>query len=128
MGMERPEMYSSSQCKNLPFLCGPSRLKGVGVCPRTETCVNWGGPIAMVPCLQQGNIYIKRKLRVYRDQKCIPLVGAKTPLACVGRQTTPCKGIGICLRTETCVNWGGAIAMVPYLHQGNIYIKRKLPV
>ena len=42
----------------------------------------------MVPCLNQGNIYTKRKLRVWRDQKCIPLVGAKTPLTCAGRQTT----------------------------------------
>ena len=55
----------------------------------TETCANWGRSIALVPCLHQGNIYIKRKLGVWRDQKCIPLVGAKTPLTCAGRQTTP---------------------------------------
>ena len=42
----------------------------------------------MVPCLHQGNIYTKRKLRVWRDQKCIPLVGAKTILTCAGRQNT----------------------------------------
>ena len=41
----------------------------------------------MVPCLQQRNIYIKRKIRVWRDHKCISLVGAKTPLICAGRQT-----------------------------------------
>ena len=51
-----------------------------------------GGPIAMVPCLYQGNIYTKRTIRVWRDQKCIPLVGAKTPLTCAGRQTTPYQG------------------------------------
>ena len=65
------------------------RLKGVGIGPRTETCVNWGGPITMVPCLRQGNIYIKRKLQAWRDQKCIPLLGAKAPLTCAGHQTTP---------------------------------------
>ena len=65
------------------------RLKGGGIGPRTETCVNWGGSIVMVPSLHQGNIYIKRKLRVWKDQKCIPLVGAKTPVTCAGRQTTP---------------------------------------
>ena len=42
----------------------------------------------MVPCLHQGNIYTKRKLREWRDHKGIPLVGAKTILTCAGRQTT----------------------------------------
>ena len=64
------------------------RLKGDGVGPRTETCVNWGGPIAMVPCLHQRNVYIKRKLGDWRDQICIRLVGAETALTCAGRQTT----------------------------------------
>ena len=68
------------------------RLNGVGIGSNTETCVNWGGPIAMVPCLHQGNIYTKRKLRVWRAQKCISLVGAKSPLTCVGRQSTVCQG------------------------------------
>ena len=45
----------------------------------------------MVLCLHQGNIYTKRKLRVWRDQKCIPLVGAITPLNCAGRQNTPSR-------------------------------------
>ena len=45
-------------------------------------------PFAMVPCLHQSNVYIKRKLQVWRVQKCIPLVGAKTALTCVGRQVT----------------------------------------
>ena len=43
----------------------------------------------MVPCLHQSNVYIKRKLRVWRVQKCIPLVGAKTSLTCAGLYTTP---------------------------------------
>ena len=103
-------------------------LKGVGVCSRTQTCVNWVGPIAVVPSLHQGNISIKRKIRVWRDQKCIRVVGAKTPLTCEGRQTTRLKGVGIGPRTESCINWGGPIAMVSCLHQGNIYIKRKLHV
>ena len=68
------------------------RLKGVGIGPRTETCINWGGPIIMVPCLHQANIYIKTKLQVWRDQKCIPLLGAKTLFTCAGRQTTPSEG------------------------------------
>ena len=46
----------------------------------------------MVLCLHQGNIYTKRKLRAWRDQKCITLVGAITPLICEGRQCTPSRG------------------------------------
>ena len=42
----------------------------------------------LVPSLHQSNVYIKRKLRVSRLQKCIPLVGAKTSLTCAGLQTT----------------------------------------
>ena len=59
--------------------------------PRTESCVICDGPIDMVPCLHQGNICIKRKLRVWRDQKCIPLVGAKTIFTFADRQSTPSR-------------------------------------
>ena len=68
------------------------RLKVGAIGSRRETCVYWGGPTAMVPSLHQGNIYIKRKLRVWRVRKCIFLVGAKTPLTCAGRQSTPSQG------------------------------------
>ena len=63
-------------------------LEGGGIGPRMESCINWDGPIAMVPSLHQGNIYVKRKLRAWRDQKCIPLVGAITPYTCAGHQNT----------------------------------------
>ena len=69
-----------------------TRLEGGSIGPRTESLVNWDGPMAMVPCLHQGNIYTKRKLRVWRDQKCIPLVGAITPLNCAGRHNTTSRG------------------------------------
>ena len=46
----------------------------------------------MVPFLHQGNIYTKTKLRVWRNQKCILLVGAITPLTCAGLQNTPSRG------------------------------------
>ena len=59
---------------------------------RTESWVNCDGPISMVPCLHQENLYAKRKLRVWRDQKYIPLVGVITPLTCAGRQSTPSRG------------------------------------
>ena len=90
--MEKPEMYYPSRCKKplLPVRAVKlSRLKGVGIEPRTQTCVNWGGRIAMVPCLHQGKICIKWKITVWREQKCIRLVGINIPLTCVGCQTTP---------------------------------------
>ena len=68
------------------------RLEGGSIGPRTESCINCEGLISMVPCLHQANIYNKRKLRVWRDQKCIPLVGAITPLNCAGRHNTPSRG------------------------------------
>ena len=68
------------------------RLEGGSIGLGTESLVNWDGPMAIVPCLHQGNIYTKRKLRVWRDQKCIPLVGAITPLTCAGRHNTPSRG------------------------------------
>ena len=68
------------------------RLEGGSIATRTESRVNWDGPMAIVPCLHQGNIYTKRKLRVCRDQKCIQIVGAITPLTCAGRQSSPSRG------------------------------------
>ena len=70
------------------------RLEGDSIGPRIESLGNWDGPIAMVPCLHQGNIYNKRKLRVWRDQKFIPLVGAIATLTCAGRQSTPSGKLG----------------------------------
>ena len=81
--MERPEMYSASRCNNptLPVRAVTiPRLERGSIGPRTESCVNWDGSMVMVPCLHQGNIYTKTKLRVWRDQKCIPPVCAIIPL------------------------------------------------
>ena len=68
------------------------RLEGGGIGPRTESCLNLDGPIAMVLCLHQGNIHTKRNLWAWRDQKFIALVGAITPLTCASRQNTPSRG------------------------------------
>ena len=68
------------------------RLKGVGIGLTMETCENWDESTATAPCLYQGNTYIKRKLRVWRDQKHIPLVSAKIACRCAGRQTNQTQG------------------------------------
>ena len=106
-----------------------SCLEGCGTGFRTESCLKWVGPIATVSCLQQGNIYTKRKLRVCREQKCIPLVGAKTIVTCADCQTTPCQGKRYGVKTGKLSTMGGGhIAMVACLHQGNIFTKIKLCV
>ena len=103
------------------------RLDRGSIGPRTESRVNWDGPMAMAPCLYQGNIYTVRKLRVWRDQECISIVDAITPLTCAGRQNTPSQ-----VRQYRSQNGKlrklRPISMVPCLHQGNIYTKRKLRV
>ena len=104
------------------------RLEGDGIGPRTESCVISDGPIAMVSCLHQGNIYNNRKLRVWSDRKCISLVSAKNILTCAAVKILRLEGDGIGPRTESCVIRDGPIAMVPCLHWGNIYSKRKLRV
>ena len=59
---------------------------------RKEICETSGIPIPMVPRLHQSNGHTKRKLRAWRVQKCISLVGADTVLTGAGPQTTPCHG------------------------------------
>ena len=57
------------------------RLERGRIGPRTESLVNWDGPMAK-------EIFIQ----VWKDQKCIPLVGAITPLNCGGRHKPPSRG------------------------------------
>ena len=94
--------------------------------PRIETCVGSGVPIVMVPRFHQRNFCIKRKLRVWRDQKCILLLGSKTVLTNTGLQTS--QGCSIGPRIETCVGSGVPIVMVPRFHQRNFCIKKKLRI
>ena len=60
--------------------------------PEMEICETSGLPIPMVLCFHKRNVYIKRKLRVLKTQKCIALVRGKIPLTCSGLQTTPFHG------------------------------------
>ena len=84
-------MYSASRYNNRTYLCGPSKYpvsREAVYGPEWKVGKNWDGPKPMVPCLHQGNIYTKRKLLVWRVQKCIPLVGVITPVNSAGRQNT----------------------------------------
>ena len=57
--------------------------------PRMEICEISALQIPMVRRLHQSNGYIKRKLRAWRVQKCIALVGADTVLTTALKQSTP---------------------------------------
>ena len=77
----------------------------------------------MVPCLHQGNIYVKRKLRVWRTLKFSFLVGAKSNLTCADRQTTPSQGSqyraknGNFRKLGWTYHHGTMFAPMHYLHQ-----------
>ena len=57
--------------------------------PRMEICGTSALLIPIVPRFHQSNGYIKRKLRAWRVQKCIALVGADNVLTTAGPQSTP---------------------------------------
>ena len=65
---------------------------GGSIGPRTEICETSDLPIPMVPRLHQSNGYTKRKLQIWRAQKCIGLVGAEIVLTSAGLQITPFHG------------------------------------
>ena len=54
-----------------------------------DICETSANPITMVPRLHQSNGYIKRKLRAWRVQNYIALVGADTVLTSAWKQITP---------------------------------------
>ena len=53
---------------------------GGSIGPRIEICETSALPIPMVPRLHQSNGDIERKLRAWRVQNCIALVGSDTVL------------------------------------------------
>ena len=68
------------------------RFLGGSIEPRTEICETAALPIPMESRLNQSNGHIKRKLRAWRLQKCIALVGANTVLTSSRPETTPFHG------------------------------------
>ena len=68
------------------------RFMGSSVGPRMEICGTSSLPIPMVQRLHQSDGNIKRKLRAWRVQECIALLGAYTVLTSVWPQTTPFYG------------------------------------
>ena len=126
MESQKNAFLKSVQEPHLPVLYGKlPHLMEASIEPRTEICGNLGLPFAMLPCLHQSNVYIKRKLQAWRVQKCIPLLGAKTALTCVGRQTTPSQ-VSQYRADNGNLRKSGSFAMLPCFHKSNVHIKSKL--
>ena len=112
-GQSKNVFLLSVQKRHLPVWdCKRPRLKKASIGLRTKFYGNPGLPLAMVPCLHQSNVYIKRKLRVWRVQKCIPLIGTKTSFTCVGLQTSlsqvsQYKAKNVNLRKSGCIFFHG---------------------
>ena len=68
------------------------RVMGASIGSREKISETSGLLNPIVPRLHQCNGYITRKLREWRVQKFIALVGADTVLTSAGPQTTPCHG------------------------------------
>ena len=83
-------MYSSSRCKTSLICAGlqtsPSQVSQYRA--ENGNLRNSGSTFSYGTVFHQSNIYIKKKVRVWRIQTCISLVGAKTSLTCAGLQTT----------------------------------------
>ena len=113
----------------IPYLslCGRKvpRFMGGSIKHRMEICKTSPLPIPMVPRLHQSNGYIKRKLRTWKVQKSIALVGSDTVLSNAWPQTSPFHG-GYRAQNGNMRKLGLLITMVPRLHQSNGYMKRKL--
>ena len=68
------------------------RFVGGSIGPRMAICGTSGLPILMVPRLHQSNCYMKWKIRAWRVQRCITLVGADTVLTSARPQNSPFHG------------------------------------
>ena len=101
------------------------RFMGGSIRPKMEICRTSGLPILMVPRLHRRKGYMKRKLRAWRVQKCITLVGVDTVFTSAGPQSTPFHGCSIGPILEICGTSGLPILMVPRLHLSNGNIKKE---
>ena len=86
---------------------------GGSIGPKMEICENSGLPFTMVPRLHQSNVYIKRKLWVWSDQKYIPLVGGKPYLPVRVCKLPRFMQGSIMPRMEICINSSQPIGMIP---------------
>ena len=87
---------------------------------------NSGLPFTVVPCLHQCNLYMERKLRRWKTQKCKPCFGAESPLRRTWTENHLISCIAYRAVSVNLRNSGLPFTVVPCLHQCNLYMERKL--
>ena len=87
-----------------------------------------GLPIDMVPCLHQCNVYVVRKLQVWRAQKFNFVVSAKSTPTGTGQQTAPCLAALYWASNRKFSNFGSTYRHGSVLAPMQHYVKRKLQV
>ena len=97
-----------------------------GIWPTVQIYRSSGLRFVMVPGLNQCNVYIKRKLRECRAQKCNPCFGAKSPLRNTSLQTTRFHAASYRADSTNLWKFEATFHNGTVLHQCNVYIKRKL--
>ena len=90
-GEPRNEIYQSVQKPGGPVQVNKlPHVMQLLIAPAMKIFGILGLLFAMVTCLHQCKVYIKKKLRVWRAQKFYLQVSAKTAPTCTGQQTTSC--------------------------------------
>ena len=122
-GESKNVMPYSVQIPYLPLRgCKLPRFMG-GIGPRVEICGNSRLHYPMVLRLHQSNGYMETKLRAWRVQKCIVLVGADTVLTSSGQKLPRFMGVSIGPRNGNMRNfrpsnrYGTAFAPKQWLYQ-----------
>ena len=88
----------------------------------TEIFKTLGLLFAMIPGLLQCKVYVKRKLRVWRAQKCNFLVSSKTAPTGTGQHTIPCLAALYLVSNRNFQNFGATyrhgtvLAQMQYLY------------
>ena len=91
-GVENSNIQFPSQCKNRTDRYGSTKfpVSCSAVLSKTiEIFKILGLLFAMVPCLPQCKVYIKRKIRMWSVQKCNFLISAKTAPTGTGQHVAP---------------------------------------
>ena len=125
-GLDNPKMQSPSRCNkrtgrygkaNNPVQCTSYRAENgnLGNSKLSKTTV---------PPLHQSNVYIKRKLWVWKAQKCNCLLGAINALGVTAREITRFHALRRRQRREIWETSKPSKTMLRPLDQSNVYIKR----
>ena len=96
----------------------PSFMGG-SIGPKMEICGTSGLPVLMVPRLHKSNGHLKTKLREWRVQECIALVGADIVLTSAGPQSTTFHGGWYRAQNGNMRNFG------PTNHHGTAFAPKK---